>query len=574
MASTGAYEVAIMNNPALQPLKAGTERCGQGRQADSSRLVLSPRLRRLAVRVLPHQQYLAQYMEVAAQNGQLNIAAESSFTAITTTCQSVAGLQGVDGRLDSRMPLPCLTELNRGLRFLLLGLDGPRHRHARMGHDLGQLPLVFRRMEAAVKRSSADASAQTLLQNPRLFDNHVVIVGITRQQVGVGDEPGAVLVDQNLAPELHGFCGFAPLVQLGVRFEDAEQFLRIGDVLALKQAAAGRATDMASSLQKHLQLRVQGQDLTAGFFLVSQVFSQFVRTFEDGLGQAEEFSVPPLDPLLVTGSLAGGDAVDLSRQALDLPVQVLVLTPAAVADYRGDGRAYLKHFPQAVADQAALGGVVDVGLRNEGVRPHRLGCFRYQLVPLGDDCVVHAFEGFGPEERDVVADRPPVERGLLVPVADAHHLAQGAVLLSEVLKSVVVEVAAQAHGCQHEDRPVVHPSPPAFAIGVAIDVPSHRPENLLSQLGLSIDVLEGRENRNDLVTAAEVQRQIGDRVAVQPLLAIEGCSHGPCSSKIVACLLETPRLLRIKRETRSHLRGAFFTKSPGKTAPNQLWDGH
>src|SRR5664280_239566 len=179
MASKGAYEIVIMNSPALRPVKAGTERHGQRRQVDSSRLVLSPRLRRLAVRVLPRQQDLAQHMEVAAQNGQLDIAAESSFTAITTTCQSVAGLQGVDGRFDSRMPLPRLTELNRGFRFLLLGLAGPRHRHARMGHDLGQLPLVFRRMEAAVKGSPADASAQTLLQNPRLFDNHLSLIHIS-----------------------------------------------------------------------------------------------------------------------------------------------------------------------------------------------------------------------------------------------------------------------------------------------------------------------------------------------------------------------------------------------------------
>lgn len=124
------------------------------RRAGSSGLGLAPRLCRLALRVLSRQQDLPQHVQVAAQNGQLEVAAEPSFASITTTRQSVAALQGVDGRLDSRMPLPRLAERDRGLRFLFQGLVRPGHRHARVGHDLGQFPLVLRRVGPCRKRGA------------------------------------------------------------------------------------------------------------------------------------------------------------------------------------------------------------------------------------------------------------------------------------------------------------------------------------------------------------------------------------------------------------------------------------
>jgi len=153
-------------------------------------------------------------------------------------------------------------------------------------------------------------------------------------------------------------------------------------------------------------------------------------------------------------------------------------------------------------------------------------------------------------------------------------LPQGAVLLGEILEPVVVEVAAQSHRCQHQDGPVVHPLASAAAAGVVVDIAGHRPENLVAQLGLGVDVLEGGENGNDLVAAAEIQPHVGDCGAVHPLLTIERFSHGTCSSKIVTCLLEIPCLLTHQAGQRSHLRGAVFKKLPRKPPQNHLPDGH
>ena len=183
-------------------------------------------------------------MKIAAQNTQLDVAAESLFSAIPTPPHAVAGLQSIDDGLDSGMPLPRLAELDAGLLFLLCGLPGSRHRQARMSNDLRQGLLVLRRVEAPVERGPLDATAQTLLQPPRLFHDHIAVILLTRHQVRMGDEADGILKDQHLASELHRLGGLATLVQLGVRLKDAEELVAVGNRLAFQNPAGGSAADL------------------------------------------------------------------------------------------------------------------------------------------------------------------------------------------------------------------------------------------------------------------------------------------------------------------------------------------
>jgi len=61
------------------------------------------------------------------------------------------------------------------------------------------------------------AGHQTPLHNPRLFDNHVAAVRVTRHQVRVADEAGTVFVDQHLPSELHRRCRLAAFVQVEIQ---------------------------------------------------------------------------------------------------------------------------------------------------------------------------------------------------------------------------------------------------------------------------------------------------------------------------------------------------------------------
>ena len=60
--------------------------------------------------------------------------------------------------------------------------------------------------------------------------------------------------------------------------------------------------------------------------------------------------------------------------------------------------------------------------------------------------VTDRINGFGSEQADIVSNTLPVERSGLVPGADLEHGPQPVVILGEVLKLVVIQIAAQADG--------------------------------------------------------------------------------------------------------------------------------
>ncbi len=226
--------------------------------AGSGGRFLAPRARRLASCVLAGDQEFAEHVKIAPQHGKLNVSRKTWLRPVATTLQPVACLQRADCRFDARMPLSRLTKLNGRLPCLLLCLMAPGHGQTRVGNDLGQLALVFRRMKTAVEGSLADAPFQALLQGPRLFDHHIPAVSIARQQVSLTDETGGIFKDQHLASELHWLASLSSLVQLGMWLEDAEQLVLVGNFLVLKHPATGRATNVTRSFQKNLQFVIQG----------------------------------------------------------------------------------------------------------------------------------------------------------------------------------------------------------------------------------------------------------------------------------------------------------------------------
>ena len=108
----------------------------------------------------------------------------------------------------------------------------------------------------------------------------------------------------------------------------------------------------------------------------------------------------------------------------------------------GQGRSDGEDLPQAIADQAAVRGIVNIGLDHEGIGPHFLGRLRFQPVAFVDDRLIDLVDGLGTQQIDVPLDPPPIEflyvLLLALPVADPHELAQGVVVLGEILELVVV----------------------------------------------------------------------------------------------------------------------------------------
>ena len=113
---------------------------------------------------------------------------------------------------------------------------------------------------------------------------------------------------------------------------------------------------------------------------------------------------------------------------------------------------------------------MNVRLHHERVATHGCDRFRHQHVPGADHPLIELLQCFRPEQTQVIANPPPIKIRFLLPIAQAHHEPQGAMLFRQVLQLVVIEVAAQPHRRQHDDRPVIQAAASILAAGGAIHV--------------------------------------------------------------------------------------------------------
>src|SRR6516225_5365434 len=111
---------------------------------------------------------------------------------------------------------------------------------------------------------------------------------------------------------------------------------------------------------------------------------------------------------------------------------------------------------------------MDVRLDDKRIPPYRLDRRWRQFVSRSDNQVVDLLERCGPQQAQVVPNPPPIKVCLVVPIADTHHQAQGAVLLCQILQLVVIEVATEPDCREYCDGPVTQPLPAAVGIAVPI----------------------------------------------------------------------------------------------------------
>ena len=457
--------------------------------------LLAPRIGGLTVWCFAGDQQFAQHMKIASQHTQTDIALKSLFSPVAATFQSVARLQGANCRFDTGMRLPRVAELDAGRLFLLGRLLAPRHRHTRMFEDLGQLVLDLRAVKATVERPTADLAPVTLLGRARLLHNHVAVALVAGQYMMVRDEACSILKDQHQPSKLYRLGRLAALIQLRVRLEDAEQLLVVGNRLALEHPPPRQVADVSRSLEVGFQVLVQRQGLrTAVPAVFSRRFAERFGPRQNLVRQLQQFAVGLLHPPLIATALARGDALDRSHQLSHLAVQVLVLPPADQAEQPGQRRGQAEHLPQAVRDQAAVRGIMDVGLDHKGIATHRLRGLRFQAVPLPDDGLTDLLDRSGTQQVEIAFDPPPVESFLVfllaLPVANSHDLTQSAVVLGEILELIVVVTASQPGPSEDQDLPVAQTRAAKRGLRPAVDIAGDSPENSITHLGSAIDVLQ------------------------------------------------------------------------------------
>lgn len=87
--------------------------------------------------------------------------------------------------------------------------------------------------------------------------------------------------------------------------------------------------------------------------------------------------------------------------------------------------------------------------------------------------------------------------------------------LGQVLQFVVIAIAAQAHRAQHQDLPVTEAGPPLEGVAGSIDVLGDERQDFITSSVIGIEMLQGREDGHNFITAVNVEGHLGNRDGIQ-----------------------------------------------------------
>jgi hypothetical protein len=119
-----------------------------------------------------------------------------------------------------------------------------------LGHQLHQLGLILGRVEPAVERCTPDLAIEPLLHSLHFSHDNFAVLGAARQDRVVAHEARTILDDQDAMAELDRLGDFPALDQLGLRLEEAEELLVIGDGLLGEHTPPRLITGMNRHVQK------------------------------------------------------------------------------------------------------------------------------------------------------------------------------------------------------------------------------------------------------------------------------------------------------------------------------------
>ena len=187
------------------------------------------------------------------------------------------------------------------------------------------------------------------------------------------------------------------------------------------------------------------------------------------LGHGDEPAVGRLQRLAALLVLAAGDPVQLLRELADGPDPAAerLLQPGGGLAERGLGPPQQpRDHPHAVADQAAVGGEVDVGLDGRGVDAELAAPGHLQRPGQLDDAVVDPLDGLRPDGVG-----PPDQRGVVGDLleVDAAELAEHQAVVDEVL-GLLVAPAVEPHDHEHAEDDLDRGGGPAAGAGPGVSV--------------------------------------------------------------------------------------------------------
>ena len=278
-----------------------------------------------------------------------------------------------------------------------------------MQHQFAQFNLILWSMEPPVEGGTTDLTVEPLLHLlHRLHCNRTIFDPVWQDRV-VAHEARTIFHHQNAVTELDRMGNLAAIDQLRLGLEQTEQFLAILDRLALEDPASSHVTDMDRPIQIIEQFGSEsGHPILESCWERSR--SARVRA-SSGRGprirsaSSKKCPVSLRKPRLGVAPFGFRDLIDRSKMCFNTDHQMMMLSPAAHSEKVRKPHRSPYDDSQTVADQAGIGGIVDVGFEDERVAADRFHGRGDESMSLGHDLVVDPLDGVGRDQRDVVVKK-------------------------------------------------------------------------------------------------------------------------------------------------------------------------
>src|SRR3989338_6960001 len=95
--------------------------------------------------------------------------------------------------------------------------------------------------------------------------------------------------------------------------------------------------------------------------------------------------------------------------------------------------------------------------------------------------------------------------GLLIERAVSEHLANRAMAINQFAQTVIVLIQVQPEYTTHEDLPQIHARAPIALVNLGGNFSLEQLKNLLTQLGVHIQVLQAFQNLWDVVSRSGIE---------------------------------------------------------------------
>jgi hypothetical protein len=144
---------------------------------------------------------------------------------------------------------------------------------------------------------------------------------------------------------------------------------------------------------------------------------------------------------------------------------------------------------------------------------------------MSHDQLIHGGDRFRFELSQRVTNSAAAESRRFVPLTFAEQTPKCSMVLTQIRKLVVIQIAAEPHNCQHKHLPVSRSLAASIIVCGFIDIIGNELAQPISEIVLNDVMFQCFENRYNFVSAIQIQTELLDGLAIQSPRRLIRLSH-------------------------------------------------